>query len=79
MNNFTGSFIKNFFWGLICVLFFLGSAAPALCAPKKPKKDKKNTTAVAETQTAAAENLSVEGEDQAECLLETIKNVVHIT
>jgi hypothetical protein len=54
MNSFKRSFVKKVFLGLFCVLFFLGSAVPALSAPKKPKKDKKNSTSVDETVTEAA-------------------------
>jgi len=54
------SFVKKVLLGLVCVLFFLGSATPALSAPKKPKKDKTDSTATAESPTAGTLEIVLE-------------------
>ena len=54
MKNNSSSLFKMVFCFVVCVLFFLASAAPALSAPKKDKKDKTDT--VTETPTAPAES-----------------------
>ena len=55
------SFIKKVLVGLFCILFLVGSSVPALCAPKKPKKDKKDTPVASEEPATIDVDVYAEG------------------